>query len=121
MEIRELVNDYLDGANHNLKLKGIQLYKNLSKKFLIKELGNDGVEIKVLEANRQKSVVTISFNQEYGYAGFSCDCAFFESKRDCKHCVAAALYLLDHDKSFSKKNEPAIQKKVASPKKRNAP
>mgnify|MGYP001546897480 CR=1 FL=1 len=120
MAIKELVNDYLYGVNYNLKLKGIQLYKNLSKKFLIKELGNNEVEIKILEANRQKSVVIISFNQEDRYKAFSCDCTFFESKGDCKHCVAAALYLLDHNKTFSQKNTSTAKNEVVSTKKQKS-
>jgi superfamily II DNA or RNA helicase len=119
MAIYELLNEYLENAAYNLKLKGIQLYKNLSGRFSVRWLENNQIEIKVPgESKEEKYTVEVSLDYQFGFAHFSCDCAAFENKNDCKHCVAAALYLLDNKKSALYEKGICLDKKESLPKKK---
>lgn len=123
MTMHQLLNEYLEDASYNLKLKGIKLYKNLSKEFLVTWIENSRGEIKIpAESNGEKYTVEVSLNYQFGLVDFCCDCTVFENKKDCKHCVAASLYLLDNNIKPSFKVEKRMTKKKSKlPKQKNPP
>ncbi|HEU5365974.1 MAG TPA: DEAD/DEAH box helicase [Hanamia sp.] len=121
MAINDLLNAYLDAAPYNLKLKGIQLYKDISKNFKLKDKANNRINIEIPdEIFKQQYTVKITSGNLHLQPLFSCNCIVYNEKKNCKHCVAAALYFLDHKITVSFQEEKTVSKKKRKiPKKKN--
>jgi len=111
----DLLNDYVGKSRFNFRVKGIDLYKNNYKELKLKSSSKNRAKIMVPdETKRGDYTITISFKKNPERIEFFCDCEKFEYTHSCKHCVTAALYLLDHDKIFSTETDiPATKKKKA--------
>ncbi|MEO8111073.1 MAG: SNF2-related protein [Ginsengibacter sp.] len=119
MEIQELLEEYIDDVDHNLEKKGKRLHNRFSDEIILKKMDNHKAKLIIpSESSDDSYTVSFLFDHEIEYAEPSCNCLAFENYDDCKHCVVAALYLLD---IIEKKNNKLQTKKESVAKNETAP
>ncbi len=95
MEIKELLDEYLDDTFIDVKKKGTRLFKKTG--IVLKIFNADKAVLTVpSESSTMKYTVTFNFDFEDEFVDAECECFAFEEYGECKHCVAAALYLRDN-------------------------
>ncbi len=116
MKTQAFLKDYLNDVESNLKKKGNRLYAKFKDEIILESLDEFEAELMIpSESNYDESYsVSFSFDQEIDFAESYCECPAFENYEDCKHCVAAALYLVnlirnEKDKNLKSGKSPAIK------------
>jgi non-specific serine/threonine protein kinase len=103
MEIDEPLIDYLDSLYLEDAEKGQNLYDKKSEGIFIKKVDGRKIILNVPgDRNIRKNyTVTFSFDKDEDFADPQCNCSDLnedcDNYLDCKHCVAAALYLTENE------------------------
>ncbi|MEJ7678093.1 MAG: SWIM zinc finger family protein [Segetibacter sp.] len=93
MEIKEVFSDYLDDIYSTVKKKGERLFK---KNGIVLKVFTTDTAVLTVPSESSTMEYTVTFNFEDEFADAECECFAFEEYGECKHCVAAALYLQSH-------------------------
>jgi len=97
METEELLDNYLGNIYRDVKAKGNRIFKKNRQEIVLNELNEDGAELTVpSESTGEGYVVSFTFDYEDEIIDAECECFAFEEYGECKHCVAAALFLREH-------------------------
>lgn len=112
---KELLAQYLDETYWDENEKGRRLYKKKGKKTVVKYFDDDKAEVMVpSEHSNDFYKVHFSFDHENELVECECECPAFDDYGDCKHTVAAAMYIIeDYKEDVSKTDEqkPVVENK----------
>ncbi|HEY1870008.1 MAG TPA: SWIM zinc finger family protein, partial [Chitinophagaceae bacterium] len=112
MDKTALLQAYLNNIDWETGEKGERLYKKKGNKITVVEEEDNSITVSVPSESIREEVyeVIFSFDADNDYLDVECDCVAFEDFGECKHCVAAAEYLLEHENNNMFSREPAPAK-----------
>ena len=111
MDNKGLLNDYLNNIDFDEDEKGRRLYKKKGTQIAVKTF-DENETIVTVPSESSKEIYNVHFIFHYadGFAEPECSCPAFDNYGDCKHCVAAAVYLVeDYGKPTIKEEAVVIQ------------
>lgn len=111
MEMKELVEDCLKNGYFTNIAKGTQWYNEKRKEISIKKRTKSEIHL-TLPGKQKNKTYTVNFSKGKGDKTLNtqCNCREFKDTLDCKHCVAAALFITDDNHiDPDLKNIPAKQ------------
>lgn len=115
MEIEELLEDYLDDIEYKLEERGNRLFKKRRAQIVVKKSNADKAVLTVPSENSKETyAVTFNFDHKNEFVNTNCSCLAFEDYGECKHCVAAALYLQGHLQPAIENSDPPGEDETVS-------
>lgn len=96
MDVKELLSDYLDYVDEEVVQKGHRLYDRKNNQLLVKKLSKQKAVLSVpSESSKKNYSISLTFDYDNEFVDAACDCPAFEDMDECKHCVAAAIHLIN--------------------------
>ncbi|MFT4152692.1 SNF2-related protein [Parafilimonas sp.] len=110
MDKTEYLLDFLDSMDWETGEKGERLYKKKQQKIAVAATEEDRIVVQVpSEHTSEIYEVVFYFDTGDEYVTAECNCPAFTDFDECKHCVAAAQYLIDHEDKLSAQPLPAAE------------
>ena len=112
MDMKELVEDYLELELFDEIVKGSQLYNEKGRDILIKKRTKRTIHLIVPESGKtsKKYDVLFSMSKDEEFLNIECTCRIFDDELDCEHCAAAALSIVNNGHSAVIKNTTPAKK-----------
>lgn len=95
MELNDLLIDYLDGATRKDSERGQKIFDTKKASIKILEKTDGFISLSIPSERNNQNRYNVDFFIDQDYFNYDCDCQAFGNYDDCKHCVAAALFLLE--------------------------
>ncbi len=114
MEVKELLSLYIEDLDFSVVEKGRRTNNYKSKQVAVLAFNTLGAIVTVPSESSSKSyTITFKFDFAKKYVADNCDCMAFENFGECKHCAAAAIYLINHWGQPAKVLQPVAKKEIS--------
>ena len=116
MEVKELLSLYIEDLNFSVVEKGTRINNYRKKEIAVLAFNMLGAIVTVpSESGSNKSyTITFKFDLAKDYVADNCECIAFENFGECKHCAAAAIYLINHWSQPGKILQPVAKKETTN-------
>jgi non-specific serine/threonine protein kinase len=95
MELYEFLNEYLENVTSRDEERGQKIFDTKKAGIKILEKTSDYISLAIPSEKNNRTYYNVDFYFEDHYCNYNCNCPSFDNYDDCKHCVAAALFLLE--------------------------
>ncbi|HET7118118.1 MAG TPA: SWIM zinc finger family protein, partial [Hanamia sp.] len=95
MELFEFLKQYLEYVTSRDEERGQKIFDTKKAGIKILEKTSDYISLAIPSEKNNRTYYNVDFYTEDNYLNYDCDCPAFDNYDDCKHCVAAALFLLE--------------------------
>lgn len=94
MELHEFLNEYLEYVTSRDEERGQKIFDTKKESIKILEKTSYHISLSIPGEKNNRKHYNVEFSLEEDFLNYKCDCPAYENYYDCKHCVAAALFLL---------------------------
>ncbi len=118
MDMKELVEEYLEAGLFDDIVKGSELYNEKGRGIVIKKRTKRTFRLIVPESGKTNKKYDVAFlmSSDEEFLNIECTCHIFDDEFDCKHCAAAALFIVNNGHSSNAKNTTTTKAQPKKPK-----
>ncbi len=116
MEVKELLSLYIEDLNFSVVEKGTRINNYRKKEIAVLAFNMLGAIVTVPSESGSNKAYTITFKFDLAkdYVADNCECIAFGNFGECKHCAAAAIYLINHWSQPGKILQPVAKKETTN-------